>query len=45
LFCDFGELILYLGLYIKMKFFSSIPQPLGFPVLLGVLGVALPVLF
>jgi hypothetical protein len=43
LFRDFGELILYLGLYIKMEPFSSIPQHLGFPVLLDVLGVALPV--
>jgi hypothetical protein len=43
LFCDFRELILYLGLYIKMELFSSIPQHLGFPVFLDVLGMALPV--
>jgi hypothetical protein len=43
LLCDFRDLILYLGLYIKMEFFSSISPPLGFPILLDIFGVALPV--
>jgi hypothetical protein len=44
LFCDFRELILYLGLYIKMDLFSSIAVLLGLAVFLDVFGVTLPVL-
>jgi hypothetical protein len=44
LFCDFRELILYLGLYIKMDHFSSIAVLLALAVLLDVFGVTLPVL-
>jgi hypothetical protein len=45
LFCDFRELILYLGLYIKMDLFSSIAVLLGLAVFLDVFGVTLPILF
>jgi hypothetical protein len=44
LFCDFRELILYVGLYIKMDLFSSIAVLLGLAVFLDVSGVTLPVL-
>jgi hypothetical protein len=44
LFCDFRELILYLGLYIKMDLFPSISVFLGLAVLPDVFGVTLPVL-
>jgi hypothetical protein len=43
LLCDFRDLILYLGLYIKTELFPSISQLLGFPILLDIFGVALPV--
>jgi hypothetical protein len=43
LFYEFGELILYLGLYIKKELFSSVPQPLGLPVLLNIFGMAFSV--
>jgi hypothetical protein len=41
--CDFRELILYLGLYIKIDLFSSIPALLGLKVLADVFRVFLPV--
>jgi len=44
LFSDFGELIPYLGLYINTDLFPSIPKPSGFPILLDIFRMALPVL-
>lgn len=43
MFYEFGELILYLGLYIKKELFSSVPQPLGVPVLLNISGMVFSV--
>jgi hypothetical protein len=43
LLCDFWDLILYLGLYINTELFSSVSESSGFPILLDIFGVVLPV--
>lgn len=45
MFCDFRELILYLGLYINTELFSSVSEFSGFPIPLDIFRVGLPVMF